>query len=197
MNLNELHPYVKHLTEKLIDECKKQNINIAIVQGYRTIEYQNELYAQGRTKPGNIVTKAKGGQSIHNYRLAIDFAPIINGKIDWNNINIFKKVGKIGLSIGFDVYGGDWTSFKDYPHLQWTGGLTLKDLQSGKIPKNPLDGDDNVEHNKMEIRLSDDTKLNIDNYLVNGSTYVNLKDILKALGREIKIVQGNKIYIKK
>jgi peptidoglycan L-alanyl-D-glutamate endopeptidase CwlK len=38
------------------------------------------LYAIGRTKPGKKVTKAKGGTSYHNYGLAFDIYPFINGK---------------------------------------------------------------------------------------------------------------------
>jgi len=91
-DLNKLHPYVKQLSEKLIDQCKKQGLKVIITQALRTNEEQNELYAQGRTKPGNIVTNAKGGQSMHNYGLAIDFAPVVNGNIPWNDIALFKLV---------------------------------------------------------------------------------------------------------
>lgn len=68
--------------------------------GYRSIEEQNALYAQGRTKPGNIVTNAKRGQSNHNYGIAFDVA-IWNGNTivwdrDWN------KIGTIGKSCGLE-----------------------------------------------------------------------------------------------
>jgi len=195
IDLNKLNPYVKILTEKFLAECKKQNINVTITQGLRTIAEQNALYAQGRTTSGNIVTQAKGGNSMHNYGLAVDFAPIVNGKIDWNDIALFKKIGKIGLSVGFDSYGGDWTSFKDYPHLQWTGGLSLSDLKSGKVPTIPKEGDDNVEHNTMKLFYSDGTPVKVDNYKIDGSTYVNLRDILSARVKSIKVVQGDKIYL--
>ena len=39
---------------------------------YRSFDEQNHLYAQGRTKPGKIVTYAKGGQSYHNFGLAFE-----------------------------------------------------------------------------------------------------------------------------
>lgn len=139
VDLTKLKPYVKLLTERLIAECKKQGINILITCGYRSIDEQNKLYAQGRTTKGQIVTNAKGGDSMHNYAMAIDFVPLVNGKADWNNIELFKKIGHIGLKVGFDSYGGDWKSFKDYPHLQWTGGMTLKDLKAGKRPLAPTD----------------------------------------------------------
>src|SRR5699024_8525978 len=47
--------------------------------------------------------------------------------------NKWKRAAQIGKNLGFD-WGGDWTSFKDYPHLQMSGGLSLSDLQAGKKP---------------------------------------------------------------
>jgi len=71
-----LHPKIRQEVMDLIDksEAKMPGVAVRIVQGLRTIEEQNSLYAQGRTKPGKIVTNAKGGQSYHNYGMAIDFA---------------------------------------------------------------------------------------------------------------------------
>jgi len=70
--LELLKPKVKKLAEMLIEECKKSNYQITIVQTLRTIEEQDALYAQGRTKSGNIVTYAKGGQSFHNFGVVIE-----------------------------------------------------------------------------------------------------------------------------
>jgi peptidoglycan L-alanyl-D-glutamate endopeptidase CwlK len=77
----QLHPSVRNEVISLITEVEKgfpANIAVRIVQGLRTIEEQNVLYAQGRTKPGNIVTNAKSGSSYHNYGLAIDFAILVD-----------------------------------------------------------------------------------------------------------------------
>ena len=38
--------------------------------------------------------------------------------------------------MGFE-WGGDWTSFKDYTHLQFTRGLTIAQLKAGKRPTFP------------------------------------------------------------
>lgn len=135
-----LHPAVRQEVIDTITEIEKtsfpESVKIRIVQGLRTIEYQNELYAQGRTKPGNIVTKAKGGSSFHNYGLAIDFAIMYDDKNiswdieadkdhdgvkDWSEIvNAFKAKGW--------AWGGDWHSLKDYPHLEKSFGNTWRVL---------------------------------------------------------------------
>lgn len=60
---------------------------------HRSNEEQNDLYAQGRTKPGKIVTNAKAGQSPHNFlpARAFDIAFVKPGNLlDWNP-ELFKK----------------------------------------------------------------------------------------------------------
>ena len=132
-NLNLLKPKVKNLANQLITNCKTVGIDIIITQTLRTITEQDILYAQGRTTPGRIITNAKGGQSMHNYGCAFDFAPLENGKIDWSAQN--KKwgiVGKIGITIGLE-WGGLWTKMLDLPHFQYTAGYSLKDFQTNNI----------------------------------------------------------------
>ena len=137
-----LNPLVKKQSTLLIQRAAKKGIDVVITNGFRSVQEQNQLYDQGRTKKGNIVTNAKGGESYHNYGLAIDFAlktsvgNVIwdrqydgnkNGKTDWN------EVVAIAKSLGFE-WGGDWAQFKDYPHLQMDFGLTIADLQNGQRP---------------------------------------------------------------
>ena len=99
-----------------------------IDETYRSFEESDKLYQQGRTAPGPIVTKAKGGQSFHNYNLALDFHLQLNGKDSWvvdHNwmlvVNIFKAHG---FTSGLDFPG----SFKDAPHLEYKDGFTLAQL---------------------------------------------------------------------
>lgn len=132
--LQGVHPVVAAKARQLIEEAYREGINVIITQGLRTVEEQNALYAQGRTKPGKIVTNAKGGYSYHNFGLAFDFA-ILNpdGSVSWNVDEKWKRVAQIGKSLGLE-WGGDWKDFKDYPHFQYTFGLSLADLRTGKRP---------------------------------------------------------------
>src|SRR2546427_295988 len=92
------------------------------------------VYAKGRTVPPigkkYIVTKAKGGQSYHNFGLAFDIVVLDSlGKADWDtNHPGWNKAGDLGKSVGLE-WGGDWKSFKDLPHFQYTGGLTLEECR--------------------------------------------------------------------
>ncbi|OMC99922.1 M15 family metallopeptidase [Paenibacillus sp. FSL R5-0636] len=138
-----LHPVVLAAATILIERCYSRGVPILITQGLRTIAEQDALYAQGRTKPGSIVTNAKGGYSYHNFGLAVDFALLLpNGSsVSWdmnrdyneNNIKDWIEVVEEAKKLGFD-WGGDWTSFKDYPHFQMVFGLTLTQLRAGIKP---------------------------------------------------------------
>jgi peptidoglycan L-alanyl-D-glutamate endopeptidase CwlK len=79
-SLSDLNPKVAAMCSEFINQCKAKNIDVIITSTYRDTESQNALYAQGRTTAGKIVTNAKGGQSFHNWKVAFDFCPIVNGK---------------------------------------------------------------------------------------------------------------------
>jgi peptidoglycan L-alanyl-D-glutamate endopeptidase CwlK len=131
-NLDDLAPPVKKRAEAFIAAAKAKGIDLLVTSTYRDSESQNALYAQGRTAPGNIVTRAKAGQSWHNWRCALDVVPLVNGKAIWDDQAMWKQVGEIGKSCGLE-WAGDWKTFKEYPHFQYTGGMTLAQLQSGSV----------------------------------------------------------------
>jgi peptidoglycan L-alanyl-D-glutamate endopeptidase CwlK len=125
-------PLVKERAEKFLEDCRHQGIDLLVTSTYRDAESQNLLYAQGRTSGGRIVTRAKGGESFHNYRCALDVVPLVNGKPDWDGTHdIWGRVGAIGKANGLD-WAGDWKSFRELAHFQYTGGITLSDLKQGK-----------------------------------------------------------------
>ena len=137
-----LHPVVAENEGILVRMAARRGIEVVITHGYRSVEDQDALFAQGRSSSGRIVTNARGGESSHNYGLAIDFAlrtpkgEIVwdmerddngNGKADW------LEVVDLAKELGF-TWGGDWANFPDYPHLQMDFGLSIRDLKRGKRP---------------------------------------------------------------
>jgi peptidoglycan L-alanyl-D-glutamate endopeptidase CwlK len=140
-SLDDLHPKVKPLCVDFIEKCKHIGIDVLITSTYRDGEAQNALYALGRTvkganpkpsKPmGDIVTNASAGKSYHNYRVAFDFAPIVNGKVMWDDAALFTRCGEVAESVGLE-WAGRWTKFKELAHCQYTNGLKLVDFQAGK-----------------------------------------------------------------
>ena len=75
-----LHPKLREEVRKIYSEILQSNLQIRITDTLRSFDEQAKLYAQGRTAPGKIVTKAKPGQSYHNYGLAVDFALLLPGE---------------------------------------------------------------------------------------------------------------------
>ncbi len=125
-----LLPLVQRQADKVLSEMSLLGYEMRITQGFRSIEEQNKLYAQGRTTPGKIVTNAKGGESYHNWGCAVDFVFRKQG-YDVPN-TVWQTFGKIGKKHGF-AWGGDWKSFPDKPHLEMTLGYRLSDFTSGRV----------------------------------------------------------------
>lgn len=135
--LNQLHPSIRQEALEAYDEAVKMTpigVHPFITQTMRTFAESEALYNQGRTTGGSIVSNSKAGQSYHNYGFALDFVLQVNGKQSWvvdKNwmivVNCFKKRGF--------SWGGDWKTFKDYPHLEktptnWKNLLALHNAQN-------------------------------------------------------------------
>lgn len=151
-----LHPKLRDEALEMYDEIIAALTGSAICRfayTLRTFAEQDVLFAQGRTKPGNKVTNAKGGQSYHNYGLAIDIVLLVdkdkNGTFEtavWDVKTDFDKDGKtdwmevvqIFKRYGYEA-GIDW-KFIDPPHFQKTFGKSIYELRAlhtaGKVDKN-------------------------------------------------------------
>lgn len=122
--LEKVHPLLAQKVRNLDATVVAVHFDIEVVQGMRTFAEQNKLYAQGRTTPGPIVTRARGGYSNHNYGLAVDLCPFINNKPAWDFNDGFIAIGKAAELVGL-AWGGDWVKFIDKPHVELRG-LTIK-----------------------------------------------------------------------
>lgn len=113
---SKLHPYLDVLLGKMLKECAKAGIYLIITEGIRTVERQDELYAQGRTKPGIVVTRSRGlsYSSQHQWGVAFDIA--INDPNKLYDDVLLEKAATIGKSVGLS-WGGDWKSIIDKPHF--------------------------------------------------------------------------------
>lgn len=112
-----LHPVVRAAVERLEAECARQELKLLITDCTRTRAEQQALYAKGRTAPGGIVTNVQYPSSAHNWGVAVDFCQNIRGQ-EYSDAAFFRNVATIAKGMGF-TWGGDWTSFKDMPHLEW------------------------------------------------------------------------------
>lgn len=161
-----LHPDLQVLANKLVGECKKAGIDIKITETFRTKQEQDDLYAQGRTKPGNKVTNVRYPWSNHNWGVAFDIC--INSKADAYNAAKLEKAGAIGRKLGL-YWGGDWPSFKDRPHFESkksehiTENLIKKYSNPEQFKKSwketvrPIQKSENYHKIQAQFKFSDDT----------------------------------------
>ena len=110
-NINSLEEEIRPMAIEFINKAEENGIHLIITEGRRTKERQAELYAQGRTKPGKIVTWTMN--SDHLTGKAFDIVEW-NGEINWDSD--WEYLGKLGKECGLK-WGGDWEKTPDYPHF--------------------------------------------------------------------------------
>lgn len=123
--LAKLEPFVTAAEQAM----EKHGVRVEVISGLRSWAAQAALFAQGRTKPGRIVTKARPGSSWHNYGLAIDLGLFSNGvyldEVDPKRADkLYQEISAIASRMGVE-WAGNWKSFPETPHFQVTFGLTL------------------------------------------------------------------------
>jgi hypothetical protein len=110
-------PVMTSFMQKVREWGAANGLEVTVREGKRTPEKQAEYYAQGRTKPGNIITNAKPGQSKHETGKAVDLLVTRNGK-QVDDEKIWQQIGRIGKSMGLE-WGGEWRSIHDPEHFQY------------------------------------------------------------------------------
>lgn len=123
-SIDDLTPECRAKAVKFLDICGVAGIDVLIYCTLRSNEEQDRLYAQGRTVPGDIVTNARAGQSLHNPQpgqnksRAFDCVPMLGGKPQWGNKAAYLKMGAIGESVGL-TWAGRWTGkLRETAHFQ-------------------------------------------------------------------------------
>ena len=92
-----------------------------VTECYRSPERQDELYKQGRSKPGPVLTYKRGGESKHNLlpSQALDVALLLaDGSVSWSGLLLSKFARLVKAADARVHWGGDWPRFKDRPHFE-------------------------------------------------------------------------------
>lgn len=95
---------------------EQHGYEMALVEGYRSPERQAELAREGKA------TRAGPGQSCHQYGLAVDSAPLRDGKLQWDMADPWTRrgyalYGQLAQQAGLR-WGGTWKGLKDYVHVE-------------------------------------------------------------------------------
>ena len=130
-SLNSLKGIHPDLEKVMTEAIKTSSVDFTITDGLRTTAQQQALYAKGRTAPGKIVTYTDGVKKKSNhqaksdgYGYAVDLYAYYGGKVqvddDKTIINkIAPHIKSVAKKLGINIeWGGDWKSFKDYPHFE-------------------------------------------------------------------------------
>lgn len=134
-DISRLRPDVEASCRRWLARCREEGLNVLVTSTVRDREYQEWLYAQGRTRPGKIVTNGRR-PTFHwdKAGLAFDFCKNVRGH-EYDDPGFFRAAAELAKPLGFS-WGGDWRSFPDLPHIQWddhknfTGSMILR----GQLP---------------------------------------------------------------
>lgn len=139
-NLATLHPEVQERFKLFLEEAQAlaetKGLEYKAICGTRSWDEQAKIYAQGRTAPGKIVTKAPPGHSMHNFGLAIDCGVFRGGKyLDSSEPKaasaMHKAAGELAKAHGIR-WGGNFKSIVDEPHFELDTPLKLSQLRDRK-----------------------------------------------------------------
>lgn len=129
--INTLNPQLIPSATRVFEKCIKNNIPVYVVWGRRTLEQQETLFRLGRTIPGPIQTTRRGGNSAHNYGLALDFCLLYYTELmSWEEVyprtywrNKWLKVVRYFEEEGWEA-GWRWPSFEP-GHVQNLMGKSI------------------------------------------------------------------------
>ena len=147
IDVSILHPVFRDKVLKLKGQLQVGNHPFELFESCRSPERQSWLYAQGRTRSGSIVTRARAFESYHQYGLAVDMVLKINGNWSWDTSGANAAHWKALHAIADDC-GLEPLSF-ELPHLQMKG-LQIAALKRGEYP---AFGDDDWAENLAAMIL--------------------------------------------
>nr|DAQ85995.1 MAG TPA: hypothetical protein [Caudoviricetes sp.] len=187
-DISRLRSDVSSNCRVFIRRCADAGLPVLVVETVRDLEYQASLYAQGRTKPGKVVTNQKT-PSFHwdKVGLAFDICKNVKGH-EYDDAAFFRKCGAIGKEMGF-TWGGDWKSLPDRPHFQWDDGgrFTASMVRKGQLPHmmplyqevKAVTKDEAKSILKSKAGLSDATIVYLDSYRYGDDLIVKLAQAMR------------------
>lgn len=124
-NIATLLPSAQQMAREWLKAAKEvahdEGYDVKIICGTRSYAEQDALY---KRRPR--VTRARGGQSWHNFGLAFDFGIFsLDGKEYVEESPLYAVLGKLARQVQNAEWGGDWNDFKDEPHVQLRKYRTL------------------------------------------------------------------------
>jgi peptidoglycan L-alanyl-D-glutamate endopeptidase CwlK len=120
-SIRSLQPRAQEAARRFLTRLLDAGISARLLSGTRTYAEQEALYRKGRFgNPPPRVTKARGGQSNHNFGLAWDIGIFRDGAYV-TALTPYREAAEFGVSPELE-WGGHWKTFVDLPHYQLKTG---------------------------------------------------------------------------
>jgi peptidoglycan L-alanyl-D-glutamate endopeptidase CwlK len=127
-HIRSLHPAAQTAARAFLISARAAGLDARIISGTRTYAEQNTLFRIGRFGDARRqVTRARGGESNHNFGIAWDIGLFRDGKY-LTDVAAYKNAS-VHCPRGCE-WGGNWVNFPDPPHYQLAVGLPLKDVRT-------------------------------------------------------------------
>lgn len=97
-----------------LERCLAQGLPVLVTGTVRDNAFQEDCYRRGTAK-----TRVPSFHAEHA-GLAFDICKNVKGQ-EYSDSGFFARCGAIGREMGFE-WGGDWKTFPDKPHFQWSDG---------------------------------------------------------------------------
>lgn len=177
-DLRKLKKPIRQACSAFLKETKKKGLHVFVTEAKRSIERQRYLYAQGRTRPGKVVTWTLHSRHIVGEAFDIAFEPKKHGSLYPSDAHLWEKVGVIGEWLWLEWWWR-WKAW-DKPHFQWAGATSWYENKNSS------------KHDpKYEMSTADD-----ENETSDGNVWQRLVEQFITLHEEGKITNELLVWVK-
>ncbi len=127
--IRSMFPAMRPKVEAVLEGLKQRGFQPKVFFAWRSVAVQLELFRKGNT----TVKFSFHNAQLRNGTPNAYAADIIDVRYAWGpgaeNSGFWRALGEEGKKQGL-YWGGDWTSFKDWAHVQWFPNSKLRDVKA-------------------------------------------------------------------
>ena len=148
-DISELTKDAQQACRAFLTLCQSRGLAVRITETYRSQMRQDELYRQGRTAPGKVVTWTKNSR--HTSRRAWDICQNIKGR-EYSDRNFFEECAKVARALGI-TWGGDWNT-PDMPHFEVAANWSMPKNMRKEL-EDEMTSEEKMEFETLKKRVAE------------------------------------------